>query len=110
MLEVQSEVNTLIEAIRNSEIFADFQLQKERLKEYPELKQQIDEYRDRNFELQTKCQANNLYDELERFQREYEQFREIPLVHDFLAAELAFCRMVQDVNAQILAAMSQNFE
>lgn len=110
MLQIQGEVNTLIEAIKNTDVFLEFQKQKERLAEYPELRQQIDEYRDKNFQLQTSCQGQVLYDEIEKFQREYEQFREIPLVHDFLAAELAFCRLVQDVNAQILAAMSEDFD
>lgn len=110
MLQVQGEVTQLIEAIKRTEIYQEFQHQKQKLSEYPELRAQIDAYRDRNFELQTRCQETALYDEIEKFQREYETFREIPLVHDFLASELAFCRLVQDVNAQILEAMSEDFE
>ena len=40
-----------------------------------------------------------MLDRMEAFEREYEKFREDPLVDDFLRAELAFCRMMQEVYA-----------
>lgn len=58
-------------------------MQKSKVKENPDLKRQLDQFRMRNYELQTKHCPDNLYDEMDCFQREYEQFREIPLVHDF---------------------------
>jgi hypothetical protein len=38
-------------------------------------------------------------------QREFESIREIPLVEDFLAAELAFCRMMQGLNNKVADAL-----
>ena len=42
---------------------------------------------------------------IEAFEKEYRDFRENPLVNDFLAAELAFCRMLQNNNARITDAI-----
>lgn len=45
---------------------------------------------------------------MEAFEQEYAKFRENPLVSDFLRAELAFVRMMQDVN--VLLASEIDFE
>ena len=39
------------------------------------------------------------------FEKEYENFRQQPLVADFLAAELALCRMMQDIFGDITEAL-----
>ena len=73
------------------------------MNQVPDLKAKIDDYRVRNFELQ--MSEDNALDKIDQFEREYANFRENPLVSDFLAAELAFCRMIQDINTQIAEAM-----
>lgn len=35
---------------------------------------------------------------MDAFEREYEKFRDNPIVDDFLRAELALCRMIQEIN------------
>lgn len=73
------------------------------VKEQPELKRQIDDFRTRNFELQTSKDTN--FDKIDQFTRENEAFRENPLVSDFLAAELAFCRMMQEIGLYVTDQM-----
>ena len=68
-----------------------------------ELKKQIDDFRTRNFELQTSKDTN--FDKIDQFTRENEAFRENPLVSDFLAAELAFCRMMQEIGLYVTDQM-----
>ena len=46
-----------------------------------------------------------VFEKIEAFEREYEDFREQPMVADFLAAELAFCRMMQRNNDEIMEAI-----
>ena len=53
---------------------------------------------------------HRLIDELDRFQQEYESFRDIPMVRDFLAAELAYCRTLQEILATIGDELMVNFE
>lgn len=69
------------------------------MKQFPELKAQLDEYRRRNYELQSSDDAE--LEKIEQLEREYSALRENQLVEDFLAAELAFCRLMQEVNLQV---------
>jgi cell fate (sporulation/competence/biofilm development) regulator YlbF (YheA/YmcA/DUF963 family) len=42
------------------------------------------------------------FDKMEQLQRQYQSFRVNPLVSEFLAAELAFCRLVQDIENRLV--------
>ncbi|MCH5253980.1 MAG: YlbF family regulator [Lachnospiraceae bacterium] len=90
-----------IKEIRESDIYKEYDYQRTRIKKQPELFEKIQDYRQENFELQAGAQGDELFDKIVAFEQEYEKFRENPLVDDFLRAELAFCRMIQEVNVQI---------
>ena len=100
---VNQAVEQMVQAIRNTDAYLEYQKQLAHVKEQPELKRQIDEFRTRNFELQTSKDTN--FDKLDQFTRENEAFRENPLVSDFLAAELAFCRMMQGIGLDVTDQM-----
>lgn len=100
---MEQALTQYIETILKSEEYQEYALQKERVKQYPELKAQIDEFRARNFEMQTS--KDMVFEMIEAFEREYRDFRENPLVNDFLAAELAFCRLLQKNNTRIMDAI-----
>lgn len=100
---VNEAVEQLIGAIRNTDAYLEYQRQLARVKEQPELKRQIDDFRTRNFELQTSKDTN--FDKIDQFTRANEAFRENPLVSDFLAAELAFCRMMQEIGLYVTDQM-----
>ena len=100
---VNQAVEQMVQAIRNTDAYLEYQKQLARVKEQSELKRQIDEFRTRNFELQTSKDTN--FDKLDQFTRENEAFRENPLVSDFPAAELAFCRMMQEIGLYVTDQM-----
>lgn len=97
-----------IDAIKNTKEYREYEIQKEKVKRFPELKARIDEYRLKNYELQNESMSSNLMEELERLQDQYKDLLDTPLVSDFLQAELDFCRMMQNVNIYITDAL--NFE
>lgn len=103
MSSIENALNQVIAAILDSEEYREYDLQRHRVNRYPELKAQIDEFRTRNFEMQ--LNMDNAFEKIEAFEKEYEDFRENPLVSDFLAAELAFCRMMQSINIRITEAV-----
>ena len=103
MREIDSAVENMIDAILNSEEYKEYHKQLALVKQYPELKEQIDEFRTRNYLLQSS--DDNAFDKLEQFEREYSAFRENSLVSDFLAAELAVCRMIQGINNRVTEAL-----
>ncbi|MBO5242506.1 MAG: YlbF family regulator [Lachnospiraceae bacterium] len=110
MLELHEQLDEFIVALKHSKVYLEYQEQLKRLCAQPELKQRVDDYRRRNYEIQTQSQQQNMFDEMERFQRESEHLRDIPMVHDFLNAELALCRMIQKVTTTIVEAVSEDFD
>lgn len=100
---MEQSLQTYIDMLLQSEEYLKYVEQKERVKQYPELKKQIDEFRRRNFEMQNS--RDMVFEKIEAFEREYADFRDNPLVADFLEAELAFCRMMQAHYAQVMGAI-----
>ena len=104
-MEVQKALEQLAQAINDSDIYREYRRQSEKVDNTGDMREKIDEYRVRNFELQNSVQTEDLLDKLDAFEREYENFREDPLVEEFLDAELAFCRMMQEIDVKLAEAM-----
>lgn len=110
MKQVDKALEEFIKAIKDTDIYKEYEEQKEHIKAHPDLKQRIDEFREKNYLLQNSGDNSNLFEEMDRFRDEYEQFREIPMVHDFLEKELAYCRMIQYMNEKLVWAFEADFE
>ena len=63
----------------------------------PQLKDRIDEYRMKRFELQHMEDETLLFEKTDEFLKEYETFRDNPVVSEFLASEAAFCQMMREL-------------
>lgn len=96
-------IEAYVEVLKQSREYRDYIRTLAAVKEVPGLKEQVDEYRKNNFLLQNS--ENTSFETIESFEQEYAEFRQNPLVEDFLAAELAFCRMMQYNNSLILEAL-----
>ena len=89
--------------IQQSDTYKEYLYQREKLKKQPDLYDKVNEYRQKNFDIQNESDSEDLFDRMEAFEREYAKFRENPMVEDFLRAELAFCRMMQEINVMLTA-------
>ena len=98
---MEAAVEWFVGAVKNTETYRKYRYQLERIKEKPEMYEKINEFRRRNYEIQNTAQVDELFEKMEAFEREYEKFREDPMVNDFLRAELAFCRLMQEVDTSI---------
>lgn len=96
-------VEALITAILGCEEYLAYRAELNKVLQHPELKLKIDNYRKQNYELQTSEDID--FDKLDRFEKEYENFRSDPLVSDFLAAELAFCKRMQEIETRVTARL-----
>ncbi len=103
MSNIDYAVEELISSVLSSETYREYSEVLAKVKQEPDLKRQIDEFRRRNYELQNEVDYD--FNKIEQFEKENESFREIPLVSDFLAAELAFCRMMQEINLRVTGAL-----
>ena len=100
---MEHALEAYIQEILNSPEYKEYAKGRDKVKLYPDLKAQIDEFRTRNYEMQKG--KDTAFEKLEEFERQYGEFMEIPLVAEFLEAELAFCRMMQHNNTIIMDAI-----
>lgn len=90
-----------VEKLKQTDVYLNYWQQVKKIQNYQDLQRQIDDFRKENFEIQSRYEGDELFDKADELNIKYEKFRENPIVSDFLAAELAFCRMMQDVNTYI---------
>ena len=101
--DVMEAARGLADIVRETDVYREYLQQRDILKAQPGLYDQVNEYRQKNFDIQNEAEGAELFDKMEVFEREYREFRENPAVDDFLRAELAFCRMMQEMYVLLTA-------
>lgn len=102
---VTNAVMALTKEIKKSHEYREYEIQLEKIKRHPKLYEEINDFRMKNYELQTQESGEELFDEMDRFEMEYRNFIENPIVSDFLRAELTFCRMMQELNLSVASEL-----
>lgn len=103
--EVARCTEALVQALLNSEEYKSYLKYQEELNQKPDLRNQIDEYRIKNFYLQNQ-EGVDLFDAVDQLDREYEQLRRDAFVNAYLEAELSVCRMMQNIQKTITENLS----
>ncbi len=103
MSNMDFAVQQLKMAILDSKEYKEYDEARRKVREFPELKKKMDEFRGRNYELQQSGDCP--LDEVWKLEEQYKEVLENPDVHEFLVAELAFCRMMQQVNYALFAEL-----
>ena len=107
-IQIEEATKKFAAYIQETDTYKEYWYQREKIKKQPELYDKVNEYRQKNFDLQNESDSEDLFDRMEAFEQEYAKFRQNPMVEDFLRAELAFCRMMQDIN--VLLTSEIDFE
>lgn len=94
-------VDKYVESIKKTETYKKYQRQLEVLKECPDKYRKVKAFRLKNFEIQNTTPRDELYDKMVEFEKESQELESDPIISDFLYAELAFCRMIQNVSTLI---------
>ena len=108
MTEVDNELFQLIEAVKHSKTYVEYDRARVTLKSDPELMERVSNYREENFKLQNSVDDGTLYDRIDKFEAENKELSEEPRVRAFLNAELALCRMLQEISEGVVEGI--NFE
>lgn len=103
MRETEKIIQDFVQRLRMTKEYQLYEAAKKTVRTYPGLWEQIDEYRRKNFMLQNS--EEDLFDKIDAFDREYEEFRSNPVVNDYLTAEEAVCKMMREIYAQIANAI-----
>lgn len=110
MNRIKECTKELIRAIQESEEYLRYCEIRDKVKEDPKLRQEINDFRLHVYEVQNSEEPLDMYEEQERLCRDYEEFRKNPLVDDCLKAELAICRIVQKITEELTEAIDLDEE
>lgn len=105
MSEIEGEIGILINAVKQSKTYQEYDRQKKLLKANPELKARVDEYRMENFKLQNSNDDPRIAEKMEAFADKYADFIELPQVSAFLDAEVNLCRMMQELTSRVVDSL-----
>lgn len=109
MDQILPALDEFLAVLKQSETYQNYEIQKERLSQNPELKKKVDEIREKNYLYQKRMDSNQLFEESDHLVREMEELRRDPQVHEFLKVELAYCKMIQDIREYLLENMFADF-
>ncbi|MDO4621950.1 MAG: YlbF family regulator [Eubacteriales bacterium] len=103
MSDVTTQVDELVRAMQNSEDYRKYCSLEEELEKNPELKQLINSYRRRVYEMN--ASERDLYEETDYVLAEYDELFGNVLAVEYLDAESAVCSMVRRVMDDISKAL-----
>ncbi len=103
-VRLRSALDQLAAEMKNSEEYIRFKRAEAKIAEVPGLQQRVNEFRASWYALQNSG-TPQLFDEIDSVEERYADLRENSYVQEFLAAELALCRMFQLVNWTIMQTL-----
>ena len=93
--------DSYVQELKKSKTFQRYKDKYNALKKDEELLNKTKEYQKKRYELQRNSNADELYDKSDSLEREYAFLYENPVSRDYLYAEVAVCRMVQEICLKI---------
>lgn len=102
---VRGCLDQLKTAVTNSDALKRYQRAMDAVHEYPEKAKRLQEFRKKNFLLQSRREVD-LYEEQERLHQEYEDLYRDPLTSEYLASELAICRVAQRMSRELIECLN----
>ena len=105
MSEVRKSLDELKEAIQNSDPVVRYRTARAEVRKYPEKHARIQEFRKKNYLLQNSKEQIDLFVELDRLEQEYMDLYKDPLTSEYLASEVAVCRIVQQASREIIECL-----
>ncbi len=103
--QVEQALLNLVDRIKESDEYIRYRVIQDKIHAMPKLEQEINAFRSENYRVQNSNGTLDIYEETDRMEREYREWRTNPLVSEYLAAESAFCRMFQHINWTLIEAM-----
>lgn len=104
-MELQKSIEELKLAMQESEAFRRYQAARQEVHQYPEKERRLHEFRKKNYLLQNTKEPIDLFVEVEQLEQEYADVYRDPMLAEFLAAEVAVCRVIQQVNRELIECL-----
>ncbi|MCD8133710.1 MAG: YlbF family regulator [Clostridiales bacterium] len=102
MSDIKKSVENLVDALKDSDEFRRYREACGQVRRFPEQEKRLREFRKKNFQLQNAAEQIDLFSESDKLMAEYQDLYGDPVSREFLAAEVAVCRIVQKVNRELI--------
>ena len=102
---ILEETSVLINTIKSTSIYTEFQSALEDLQKYPELKAIADEFREANYQAYNSLKDQISFADFDNLEEKRIELAKYPQIDRYLKAEVALCRVLQEVQSRIVAAM-----
>lgn len=99
--QTEKIAENLADALMASDEYRRYKTAERKLKDFPGLYDEVNAFRKSNLDLQ-QDESADLFSTTDKIEQEYQELRENKFVQEFLASELAFCRLYQRINYTIL--------
>ena len=93
----------LLDAIRTGNTFRRFEEISRRLEGQVDLKERIDSFREKAYQVSNKVDTDDMLDEMRVLFEERRKIRENSLAAEYLSAELELCRMLQHICLEVMS-------
>ena len=103
--DVKREIENLLQAVYQTDIYREYRKQEELLKKDPELAERVNQFRANNFHLQNEASSDELFQVVGRIYQESRELRKNPEVNAYLDAELALCKLMQKIVRRLTAGI-----
>ena len=104
-VRIKDSLTELIDSIKNSDIYRNYEKASEEVAKVPGLQERIDEYRKNNFLIQQNNEGEVLLQKLEQFEQDTAAFRAEPLVDQYLCAERDFVKLKQYIDDRVFSEL-----
>lgn len=101
---IREKTTSLIETIRSSSVYIEYHSALADLQEHPDLKALADAYRIDKYHAYH-AESPTGFEIFDALEEKREELAEYPQIDRFLKAELALCRVIQEVGSSVTAAM-----
>lgn len=101
--EIAEKVEELLEAVRGSREYRDYQETRKVIRANPEKLHAVQEFRRERYALQCSTEDIDLYNETDKLEQKYSFLTEDPLIAAYLDAESAFFKIIRAINYKLIS-------
>ncbi len=104
-MEMQECLDRLIAMVKACPEHVEYDRALEKLKEYPDKLERVQEFRKKNYRLHNSDEEVDLFTEADRVADEFRDVYKDPIMQDYLKAEAGICKVVQRINAAVISSI-----
>lgn len=106
VMSILEKTSLLIDTIKQSDIYLEYEAALRELKKSPELKARADAFREENYLAYHAIKDPVSFADFDSLEEERTELAACPQIERYLKAELALCRIIQEIQTRVISAMN----